>query len=151
MKKIIFSIITVFSLFLLTGCDNDDDKGIDQKNSPFVGNWYLSKIGEVETINGENHRVYTDYEACATDKGNYLFFTQNTFQAVDYDSENGCSETVISGNYTYNANQLTMYYQENDAELIKIINVLNLTQNALEIQFTNEATGEMEFNILEKK
>lgn len=152
MKKLFLSLFISLSLLSLLSCE-DDDSTINNALNPLIGKWNLTKIGHLETIGEENFVMYEDnVNECGI---NNVIFTDNTFELESfYIDVANCATSNIEGAYNYNTNNIILTFNEEvngeTVEMNQSLTVIKLTDDVLEIAFTNQDTGETEFNILTK-
>lgn len=121
MKKVLYTVIV--SLTLLIYSCKKEDKNNNPTTNTIVGTWLVQSI----TGNGQTKNL----DSCS--RQNYYVFTDKTFKAVDYDTEqNGaCVEEIKKGSYTISGNQLIM-----TSEMEKEIKVFTIEREILTLTET---------------
>lgn len=154
MKKIFLSLILSFSILSLVSCEDDDTTKIDEIQNPLIGKWVVTQVGHLEPLGDENFVTYEEYINDCGD--NTILFTENDFNLESFYLDGGnCMNSTIDGNYTFNVNTIVLTYTEDvNGEIVEMrqsLTILKLTNNTLEVSYTNEVSGETEFNILIKE
>lgn len=128
MKKIKFTLLSVFAVLFLVSCGSDDNGGID--TSKLLGKWYYHSF----VVEGMTY-PYNDHEDCGKD---YLDFLENGIvKNVDIWE---CEEDVETAHYSVSGNKINIIFEEEEsAEWI--VKTLNNTTLVVEIQ--DEDMGKM--------
>lgn len=150
MKKILFLFIITLSTFF-SSCEEDNslvDK-FEQKNY-LIGKWYIKQIG---AMNNLNTIVYVDYINDSSCEGDNWVLTQNgTYEENSFETVGTvCENFQTNGTYTLDNNilNLTSVNEQGVTETLPL-SILSLTNNTINVSFTDPDSGVLVFLKLEK-
>ncbi len=125
MKKIKFTLLSVFAVMFLFSCSSDDDKGID--TGKLLGKWYIYSITE----NG----IEDLYENDCDDSRDYLNFKSNSFVdniIYEYDETYFiCIPYNDPASYTISGKRIFIIYEGETGEEELIWDITTLNDNSL--------------------
>lgn len=131
MKKIKFTLLSVFTVLFLFSCSSDDNGGsIDTQK--LLGKWYFYSLTE----NGEEE-LY-DHDGSPQCGEDYLNFKSNgTLDDVMYEYYDQCYSYEDQATYSVSGNTLTMIYEDENGEedytVVCAVKTLNDTTLILEL------------------
>lgn len=152
MKNYFKLFLIVASTVFIGSCERDDDANFEEKNY-LVGKWVPISIG---TVNSQNIMLYTPYQNDAACDSDFLSLNANyTFDYADFQEVGGiCETTGINGSYRRESRQLFLTTVEDidgvptEVEISRTL--ISLTNDTLEISYTDEDTNKITFLKLHK-
>lgn len=147
MKKVFLIFLSVLPLFI--SCDDDEDLTFVQENY-VLGKWFVNQIG---FINENNTIVYEDYineTDCEDD--NLTLNQDGTYEENDFEFINSvCQNAQVSGSYTLENNKIILNYINNEGQAKqKVLTIITLTYDEINLSFTDIETNELVFLKLKK-
>ena len=147
MKKVFLIFLPIF--FFLLSCEEDEDLTFVQENY-ILGKWFVTEIG---TINANNTIVYEDYindSECEAD--NLVLNQDGTYEENDFEFISAsCQNEQITGNYILDNNKIVQTYIDNEGlTKQRVLSIITLTYEAINVSFTNSETNTLVFLKLRK-